>query len=507
MLIIFFNSISMLVYGQITFIIESLPNATPEEDTIFICGTFNNWNVHDKNYILHPQLNGSYSTTFQIDTTEIQYKFSRGNWMKVETDQNNEYLGNRIYNISQRKTVLVSIQNWQDLGGIKKFNYLVLPMFAFAFLGIIFLIYIMQFKAIDKVAFKSLFILFVFLIIALGGSVLYARSNIIEQSHIAIFSSILPYLWAPIVYLFFYVIKRKTFPLHIINHFLPAFFVFILSILRLISCSYLNFFLTPINVNLTYGSELILISGLLFNFLYYVKTWKLINFNILLKSNSSGESNLFKIVFSISLLAFFLYGLNLILLISGSTVIIGKNFELIFLAQAIIMIVVFYYYEKFPKLFFCKDFSNSPFGIKSRVPQEASQDKLLGRNKVRIPSNNIIALKERIIKEMELHKSYKNPELNVAALAKRVESRAYIVSGVLHQEFNENFRDFINKYRINEFVALANSKEYKNYTFLALCYEVGFNSKSTFNLAFKKSTGVSPSAFLKKTHIQDRSDE
>jgi AraC-like DNA-binding protein len=54
---------------------------------------------------------------------------------------------------------------------------------------------------------------------------------------------------------------------------------------------------------------------------------------------------------------------------------------------------------------------------------------------------------------------------------------------------------------MEEFIRLAQLPKYKNYTFLAIAHEVGFNSKSTFNLAFKKATEQSPSAYLKSHSI------
>ena len=47
---------------------------------------------------------------------------------------------------------------------------------------------------------------------------------------------------------------------------------------------------------------------------------------------------------------------------------------------------------------------------------------------------------------------------------------------------------------------LLASNDRKEYTILKILYEVGFNSKSSFNTAFKKHTGLTPTEYRQKTH-------
>jgi AraC-like DNA-binding protein len=106
-------------------------------------------------------------------------------------------------------------------------------------------------------------------------------------------------------------------------------------------------------------------------------------------------------------------------------------------------------------------------------------------------------MKLRIELLMETKKPFKECDLNVAELAEILNTKPYILSKIINEHYKKNFRDFINDFRVQEFIKLAQSESYKNYTFLALAHEVGFNSKSTFNLAFKKTTQKSPREFLK----------
>ncbi|MCY4334687.1 MAG: AraC family transcriptional regulator [Litoreibacter sp.] len=69
------------------------------------------------------------------------------------------------------------------------------------------------------------------------------------------------------------------------------------------------------------------------------------------------------------------------------------------------------------------------------------------------------------------------------------------VSQVLNEKIGQSFFDFVNSYRVKEAqTRLLNSDE----TILAIAYDIGFNSRSSFYTAFKKGTGQTPTAFRSK---------
>ncbi|TAJ11290.1 AraC family transcriptional regulator [Marinilabiliaceae bacterium JC017] len=94
-------------------------------------------------------------------------------------------------------------------------------------------------------------------------------------------------------------------------------------------------------------------------------------------------------------------------------------------------------------------------------------------------------------------KPFLNPNLNLSQLAALVDCSSHTVSETLNGLIGQSFNDYINNFRIEEFKSLATQPKYHNYTILALAFEVGFKSKATFNAAFKKFTGQTPSQFLK----------
>ncbi len=111
-------------------------------------------------------------------------------------------------------------------------------------------------------------------------------------------------------------------------------------------------------------------------------------------------------------------------------------------------------------------------------------------------------LKHQLETLMQSKKPYLDAQLTKPALAKMLHTNTTALSRVINESFGINFFHFINQYRIAEFIQLAQQKEYQHYTYLALAYEVGFNSKSTFNKAFKKIHHTTPRSYFKNTSPQ-----
>jgi AraC-like DNA-binding protein len=96
---------------------------------------------------------------------------------------------------------------------------------------------------------------------------------------------------------------------------------------------------------------------------------------------------------------------------------------------------------------------------------------------------------------MKNEKPYLNPSLTVNELSKKLKTQPKYLSQAINTCLNQNFYDMVNSWRINELKERLKDEQYKNYTLLYLSYEVGFNSKSVFNAAFKKFTGTTPKLY------------
>jgi AraC-like DNA-binding protein len=104
--------------------------------------------------------------------------------------------------------------------------------------------------------------------------------------------------------------------------------------------------------------------------------------------------------------------------------------------------------------------------------------------------------KEILTNYMESHKPYMNPEITLSELANEVSIPPRSLSEIINNSFGQNFFDFINSYRIKESKQLLlNEDSSQKKTILEILYEVGFNSKSSFNNAFKKNTGMTPTQY------------
>ena len=103
---------------------------------------------------------------------------------------------------------------------------------------------------------------------------------------------------------------------------------------------------------------------------------------------------------------------------------------------------------------------------------------------------------------MEKEKLYRNPDLTLPMLAKKLKLSANTLSQVLNGYCGQTFYNFVNSYRLEEVAAMMRDPKFDDKSVLELLLEAGFKSKSTFNPIFKKWTGKTPSEYRKE--IQEK---
>ena len=108
------------------------------------------------------------------------------------------------------------------------------------------------------------------------------------------------------------------------------------------------------------------------------------------------------------------------------------------------------------------------------------------------------AINERLLSYMQEQKPYLENQLSLRSLAKELEVNANYLSQVINEKHGKNFFEFINSYRVNELKQMMNDPTNRQFTLLSMAFDCGFNSKTTFNTAFKRITGLTPSQYLKK---------
>jgi AraC-like DNA-binding protein len=122
-------------------------------------------------------------------------------------------------------------------------------------------------------------------------------------------------------------------------------------------------------------------------------------------------------------------------------------------------------------------------------------------NSKRVSENRLSELNEKLKILMYSEKVYLDNDLSLPKLAKRLGASSNETSYLINEVYQDNFYNFINKYRIEAAKDLLLSEKYNHLNILGIAYESGFNSKTTFNTTFKKYVGLSPTEFVKSTQI------
>lgn len=109
--------------------------------------------------------------------------------------------------------------------------------------------------------------------------------------------------------------------------------------------------------------------------------------------------------------------------------------------------------------------------------------------------DELLALRDKLIAYMNAEKPYLEPDLSLSDLARRMHTNPVVLSQGINAGIGKNFNDFVNEYRVEEFKRQVQNPENAHLSFLGLALDCGFNSKATFNRAFRKFTGQSPREF------------
>lgn len=118
-------------------------------------------------------------------------------------------------------------------------------------------------------------------------------------------------------------------------------------------------------------------------------------------------------------------------------------------------------------------------------------------------------LKEEYVKEkykdllsyMHSDKPFTDKNLTLDKLAEQLDISENKLSQVINTQSRDNFFEFVNKYWVELVIEKMKSGEHISSTLLGLAFDSGFNSKASFNRAFKKHTGYTPSEYLKTMQL------
>ncbi len=114
-------------------------------------------------------------------------------------------------------------------------------------------------------------------------------------------------------------------------------------------------------------------------------------------------------------------------------------------------------------------------------------------------SDELLSVRDKLLNYMTREQPYLDPDLSLSDLARHLHLNPVQLSQVINTGVGKNFNDFINEYRVVEFQRQLHDPLKGHLSFLGLALDCGFNSKATFNRAFKKITGQSPKEYAEIT--------
>ena len=98
---------------------------------------------------------------------------------------------------------------------------------------------------------------------------------------------------------------------------------------------------------------------------------------------------------------------------------------------------------------------------------------------------------------MQTEKLYLNPQLSLNDFSQITNIPSHHITQTLNEFCKQNFHDFVNYYRVQEFKVQLFLPKNESFSLLGIAYDCGFNSKSSFNRIFKKITSQTPSEYKK----------
>lgn len=105
---------------------------------------------------------------------------------------------------------------------------------------------------------------------------------------------------------------------------------------------------------------------------------------------------------------------------------------------------------------------------------------------------------------LETEKRYLDANLTISSLAKELHTNREYLSRTINHYFGKNYTDLLNEYRVKSAIQLFEdliNGTAKNCTMLEVAHATGFKSTSTFNPAFKRKMGITPSVFKQRIKV------
>ncbi|ANQ50612.2 helix-turn-helix domain-containing protein [Flammeovirga sp. MY04] len=480
--------------GQTTIILHEIPSSTPYESKFFLAGDFNDWDPANTNYQFNKDENGLYTFTLPSSIADFEFKVSRGSWSTIECLSNGRYRPNRVYHHTSKgpEQIIVSVDDWED---VFKGHFWELPQLTQFLLFHLFLltIYILWMNH----GHHQLKLTLMILLSGLSTVTLYWTSYYLPTKNALGSIHLFHYLMIPLVNLVIANVQDDVF-----RSFQPKRYLSVIVLLSVGLLASLGCYLTQEEPLLLIFHERKYPTINLLVKVFFVSTsligWYFSKKHLKEYNTESLQGSTVKLVRK----AFEYYqkvGLVIIMAFFGALVIQGylvfsfqNNFELQDLSDEII------WYATFTYLIFISAWVFKYHAFIKPIDQKSTyrKEEMTSTNK------EIEEFIEKMTQLFERDKLYTKHDLTLNDVANLLDMPSHKLTKLIHQAYKRNFSELVNDYRVQAFTKRVLIGDAEKSTLLSIAYEVGFQSKSTFNRAFKKSTGVTPKEYMQKSAVK-----
>ena len=489
--------------------IISLPENTPIDASLYIVGSFNGWSPADPTFKMERDSNGHFRTTIPIRTNITEFKISRGSWSTIESRENGLARPNRLFNYNQdnkQDLLHIEVANWEDLAG-NRINWYAMVLLLAALQGILLVIAINSFKERHRRTNRILSLLIVVLSIAFLARIgAFDRDIFQRYPKIILLPDLIYFTYGPLFWLYLRSLTPNSpYRWRWFWHFLPLTLVFLFYLPQIFKTNF-DFITQVVNLQLRPVFIAVAAVGLLFSAFYWLRSRRFLQ---QLHTNYAADG---LPILSFLRTVFYLHTLCLILwlstyLVGAAGLWLGFNWTPItdrmtdatWIILAVGAYTMGYYAMRQPQIFRSTQL-NLP--EPSPTPAFAEAPIPIATPLSSSPTNNLSAPPQEEFRLLEIlmeeKRPYLNPGLSLGELADLAQTPSHQLSKLINDQFGKNFFDYINSHRIKSFQERIEKGDHHERTILSLALEAGFNSKTAFNRAFKKQTGLTPREYLRQ---------
>jgi AraC-like DNA-binding protein len=485
--------------------VRKIPDDLPKDLNIYAVGNFNNWNERDTTFKLERTETDLWQVDIPFSRDTLEYKYHRGNWIMVEAKPNGRAKANRKIITNTWTDTYVNmdiIDSWEDIHGGLATPYTLLLIIAAIFAIIVGVILFIKSGRSNKASGLMAFWLLILGVEIFARAIVFNRVAFQAMPKLFVVPGQLMYYCIPIYILFtksFLELKLNWKPYVQYLLFIPGISYSLFLLISYYPMGKEEFILYIQDFKFEIIQTISTIAGFVFNaFMFYVI------------GTISGKRSLLKdkelIRQKKGIINVLLVFLLIAIALWGTTILLGLYFErldaleqyrfvLHFLSDSMWFIIAFggliigIMTLSLPKVFSAVELNTAAKQIQIDEP---SVSPLKVKNKGQL---------EHILKYMDESRPYLDSKLTLTSLAIQLDMSSHNLSKIINEEFNKNFNDFVNGYRIKEFKKIILEGEHPNLTLLSYGYMVGFNSKTSFNRSFKRITGQTPSDFFNKIQL------